>query len=229
MGIKQEFTKQANSYIYYNTIQNKVAKQLASTLSFKPLKVLDLGCGSGAVYNEIGDFSHKFIGIDFSSKMCELHPKNKMIEIYNKNFDSFNYGLNFQQNSFDMIVSASALQWSIDFQLLISNILPLSNRFEFAIFTSDTFKNIFEFLKISSPIKGNDYYISILKEYNATSYIKNYRLDFNNSKELFRYIKKSGVSGGMNKLSYKATKNLIENFPYTYLEFEVLFISFSKS
>jgi malonyl-CoA O-methyltransferase len=45
---------------------------------------------------------------------------------------------------------------------------------------------------------------------------------------MFRYIKQSGVSGGERKLSYTQTKQLMENYPLKYLEFEVLFIEARK-
>jgi malonyl-CoA O-methyltransferase len=41
---------------------------------------------------------------------------------------------------------------------------------------------------------------------------------------MLRYIKQSGVSGGKRQLSYKDIKNLLDNYPLDYLEFEVLFI-----
>jgi malonyl-CoA O-methyltransferase len=41
---------------------------------------------------------------------------------------------------------------------------------------------------------------------------------------MFRYIKKSGVSGGEKQLSYKETRHLMETYPLDYLEFEVLFV-----
>jgi len=41
---------------------------------------------------------------------------------------------------------------------------------------------------------------------------------------MFRYIKKSGVSGGEKQLNYQQMKRLMENYPLNYLEFEVLFV-----
>jgi len=47
---------------------------------------------------------------------------------------------------------------------------------------------------------------------------------------MLRYIKKSGVSGGRNLLTYKQTKKLMDEYPLNYLEFEVVYInSFSKA
>jgi malonyl-CoA O-methyltransferase len=41
---------------------------------------------------------------------------------------------------------------------------------------------------------------------------------------MFRYIKKSGVSGGKKRLGYKEMKALMKHYPLDYLEFEVLFV-----
>ena len=52
----------------------------------------------------------------------------------------------------------------------------------------------------------------------------NYKLEFEDTREMFKYIKKSGVSGSRNELSYKQIKALMEQYPLNYLEFEVVFI-----
>ena len=49
-------------------------------------------------------------------------------------------------------------------------------------------------------------------------------LEFDSVREMFRYIKRSGVSGGRRVLNYAQTKQLMEFYPLNYLEFEVLFI-----
>ena len=58
--------------------------------------------------------------------------------------------------------------------------------------------------------------------------IHHYRLEFESTREMFRYIKQSGVSSGERKLSYTQTKQLMVNYPLKYLEFEVLFIEARK-
>ena len=63
------------------------------------------------------------------------------------------------------------------------------------------------------------------KYFNAEYETIKYTLSFDNTIDLFRYIKKSGVSGARNILDYKRMKDLINNYPTDYLEFEVLFIT----
>ena len=228
MKIKKEFSKQANNYDNYNIIQTQVAHYLTSKIPTTAKKIFDLGSGSGAVYKNIHHEITKFVGIDFSESMCNIHPKNENVTIYNSNFDDFDYSI-FHENEFDIITSASALQWSNDFSTLLEKLFPLSKQFEFAIFTSNTFFTMFEFFGIESPIKSADYYKDVLQSYNCNFEIIEYKLTFENTKQIFEYIKKSGVSGGEKRLTVKDTRRFLNHYPHDYLDFEVLFISFSKS
>ncbi len=65
---------------------------------------------------------------------------------------------------------------------------------------------------------------TIEKYYHAEFELKEYRLYFETVREMFNYIKKSGVSGGEKQLTYKQTKQLMKTYPLDYLEFEVLFV-----
>jgi malonyl-CoA O-methyltransferase len=51
-----------------------------------------------------------------------------------------------------------------------------------------------------------------------------YKLEFDSVREMFRYIKRSGVSGNRNLLGFKEMKKLMNEYPLNYLEFEVVFI-----
>lgn len=96
----------------------------------------------------------------------------------------------------------------------------------FAIFTANTFKTIFETANISPLLRSVDEVTSLASNYFDAEYeTEKYTLSFNNTPEMFRYIKKSGVSGSRNILNYKNMKDLISNYPLDYLEFEVLFIT----
>ena len=57
-----------------------------------------------------------------------------------------------------------------------------------------------------------------------------YKLEFDNKKDLFDYIKKSGVSGGNASLDFADAKKLYKEYNLNYLEFEVIFetVTFEK-
>jgi malonyl-CoA O-methyltransferase len=52
-----------------------------------------------------------------------------------------------------------------------------------------------------------------------------YKLYFDTTYDMLRYIKRSGTSGGERHLGYREVKRLIYNYPLNYLEFEVIFVS----
>jgi len=63
------------------------------------------------------------------------------------------------------------------------------------------------------------------KYFNANFEILEYKLEFESVREMFRYIKRSGVSGSRNVLSYTQTKKLMREYPLSFLEFEIVFIT----
>ncbi len=221
--VQKEFSRFANSYDRYSIIQKDVSIKLINLIDFKPQKILDLGSGTGEVIRNINWKFDKFIGIDISEDMCKIHPKNKNIEVQNLSFEDENI---YNQNlNFDIVISSSAIQWAKDLNRLFFNISKVSQNIAFAIFTSNTFTTIHKISNLNSPIYSSEELLENLNRYFNFSYeIKNYKLKFENKIEMFRYIKKSGVSGGFKRLEFKDTKNLIKNYPFNYLEFEVIFM-----
>jgi len=126
---------------------------------------------------------------------------------------------------FDLVISSSALQWASDIEALIANISLTCKEGAFAIFTDKTFEAIYHVSGLSSFLPNAQALRVLFENYFTCKYeIKTYRLFFDDSLSAFRYIKKSGVSGGKRRLNVAQTKALIQNYPHDYLEFEVLFI-----
>jgi len=229
-NVIQEFSRFAHAYDTYNVIQAEVAKALvkqAPSLHYTTL--LDMGCGSGEVYKNLekNNFSFEhFIALDSSFEMLEVHPSGRKIEKICADFNSPKAFEAFSLKHPSLILSSSALQWSRDLDFTLSEISKKSSLACFAIFTSNTFKTLHQMAHIASPIYCESALkASINKYYKATFELKKYRLYFNTVREMFNYIKKSGVSGGEKKLTYRQTKQLMETYPLDYLEFEVLFVT----
>lgn len=234
MSAKNEFTKYANDYNNHNIIQKIVAKSIIrdikKDLEPLPKRILEIGCGSGQIYNNIDWDIESYTAIDFSNNMCELHPKNKKIDVKCFDFDSNDFFEYINQSNYDLIISSSAMQWSKDLYKLINRLLSVSDKLYCSLFTSNTFKTIQKLSNSKSPIASLDYIKDSFRDFTNVSFeTYNYNLSFNNKKELFDYIKKSGVSGG-NNLDFKNAKKLYKEYNLDYLEFEVVFIkAFSKS
>ena len=222
----KEFSKRADSYAQSNIIQKQVSTYLLSKVKQNPKKILDLGCGTGDINSKIDWNYDKFVGVDSAKGMCEKHPASSIISIINSNFEDKKFQKNILNDApFDLVISSSALQWSENIEQIIKFTSLLSTNIAFAIFTCKTFKDIYNLSGLKTFLPNAQEVIELTKKYFDIEYeIKTYRLEFEDNISKFRYIKKSGVSGGERKLSLKKTKKLIENYPYDYLEFEVLFL-----
>jgi len=228
-NVIQEFSRFAHEYDTYNVIQAEVAKSLVEQLPNSHYNtIIDIGCGSGEVYKNLEkdscSFDH-FVALDSSPEMLEIHPSSSKIDKICADFNRVQTFENVSLEYTPLVISSSALQWSKDLDFTLSEISKKSSQAYFAIFTSDTFKALHETAKITSPI----YSETVLREtiekyYRAKFELKKYKLHFESVREMFNYIKKSGVSGGEKQLTYKQTKQLMKRYPLDYLEFEVLFV-----
>ena len=225
MKINEQFSKYANHYGSYNVIQEKVAHKVLSHIKDMPKNILDLGCGSGAVVEKIDWQYEHFIGVDFALGMLELHPKSDFIECIYGDFNESSLYTKLGSKHFDYIVSSSALQWAKDLNTVFSNIARLNTPVSLAIFTSGTFTTLHKTASLEPILHSRDEVYNLQKQYFDQNFeVVNYKLEFEDTREMFKYIKKSGVSGSRNELSYKQIKALMEQYPLNYLEFEVVFI-----
>ena len=176
-------------------------------MTSKPKRILELGCGSGQVFKNI-DFTFEYYkAIDFSKTMCDIHPKAKNLEIYCLNFDSEEFFENIRGERYDIVLSSSALQWSKDLTKIVKALSEISDEVNAVLFTSNTFKKIFELTGTVSPILEEKSIKEAFSAYYTCEFetIK-YSLEFDSKKKLFDYIKNSGVRGSSKELSYKEAK-----------------------
>jgi malonyl-CoA O-methyltransferase len=217
---KKEFSRFADDYKAKNIIQKDVARELLDHLKNDHSTILELGCGHGEIYSNYNLDYKSYKAVDISSKMCDLHPKGDKLVVDVADFDIDDIFC----DKYDLIISSSALQWSKDIDTLMHKISQATSNIAFAIFTSNTFKSIHNIANISSPIYNKETLIeAITKYFDVEYYTKEYKLEFESNKDMFRYIKSSGVSGGTKRLSIADTKKLIREYPLSYLEFEVIY------
>ena len=225
MKVSSEFSKYATHYNSYNVIQQKVADKLLSFVTSEPKNILDLGCGSGTLAKKITWKYEKLIAVDFAPRMLELHPKSKNIETIYGNFNDENLFELLKEYKFDYILSASSLQWANDMEKTFQQLQALEVPLALAVFTANTFKTLHVTAGLEPLLIDTCKLNALQKKYfNANFEVVRYKLAFNNVREMFRYIKKSGVSGSRNVLSYKEMKRVMQEYPLDYLEFEVAFI-----
>ncbi len=226
MNVKSQFSINAVNYDEYNCIQKKVIENLLIKTTSKPSSILDLGCGTGSLYNSIDWPVDNFYAVDFSEEMSLIHPHNSGVKCIVGDFNDYELFDKISQYKIERIFSASSLQWATDLDASFKYIKDLDSPISFAIFTTNTFKTLFDTAKIPPMLRTIEEVTSLADKYfNAQYETVNYKLYFDSTLEMFRYIKKSGVSAARNILDYKRMKDLINKYPIDYLEFEVLFIT----
>ncbi|MFA6188814.1 MAG: methyltransferase domain-containing protein [Sulfuricurvum sp.] len=226
MRIHQEFSRYAAQYATHNVIQAKVAHKLIADTQYAPKRILDLGCGNGTLFSCIDWKIDAFTGVDFSESMLSHHPHASNVSLMLGDFNDYTLFEKLSLMTFDRIYSASALQWADDLDSVFKSICALNSSVSLAIFTSGTFKTLYETAGLSPILKSSDEVIeSASRHFNAEFEIIRYVLEFDTVREMFRYIKRSGVSGGRRVLDFTQTKRLMESYPLNYLEFEVVFIT----
>ncbi len=224
MRVHAEFSRSADTYEQYHMIQQKVVNKLIGSISDMPQKILDIGCGNGAVFKAIDWELEHFTALDFSESMLSKHPVSKDITCKLADFNEEDT-LEKISGDFDRIISASALQWAVHLDRVFAAIAAFKAPVSLAIFTCNTFESLYKCAKLKPILRCSDEVITLAKKhFDAHFEVVTYTLAFESPREMFRYIKKSGVSGGRRVLSYKQTKRLMQEYPHNYLEFEVLFI-----
>jgi len=229
-NVIEEFSRFAHQYDKHNMIQVQVAKMLVSKLPVKRYRtILDLGCGSGEVFKNLEKqhiYFDSFTAFDSARSMLTIHPEAKKITSVCGDFNDKNFLKTLPRDHYDLLLSSSAIQWSEDLSVTLGAISSLSQTAYLAIFTSGTFKTLHQTANISSPIySAEELQKNILQHYDDVTFeLHHYTLHFDSVRDMFSYIKKSGVSSGEKKLSYKQTKALMKMYPLDHLEFEVLFV-----
>ncbi|RXK12841.1 methyltransferase [Halarcobacter mediterraneus] len=224
MTNKNQFSKYAKEYKNHNIIQQIVAKSLIRELETKSKRILELGCGSGQVFKYINWNIDFYKAIDSSYEMCKLHPKADNIQVKCFDFDTEEFINEIKNDKYDIVLSSSALQWSKDLKKIIKVLSTITNEINAVLFTSNTFKTIHEITNTKSPILDENTIKEAFSSYFECEFETIlYKLEFDSKKELFTYIKKSGVSPNAS-LPYQNAKKLYKEYTLNYLEFEVIFV-----
>ncbi len=145
--VKKRFSKAASTYDKYADTHRQIVSYLISKTAVHTTKgnILDLGSGTGLLTEQIQNLniSSDILSLDLSFEMLSTQKEKnlsakKVPLLIQGDIDN----LPLIENSFDLIVSSTALQWSdINYiPELITNTLKKNGQFSLAIISSGTFK-----------------------------------------------------------------------------------------
>ncbi|MCF6205838.1 MAG: methyltransferase domain-containing protein [Sulfurovum sp.] len=225
MKIQREFSQNARAYDEVNVIQKKVVQELLKKIDDTPRRLLDIGCGNGTLFKAIDWQIETFVGMDFAEGMLTLHPKKNGVILLQRDFNTPDAFKGLEGHRFERIVSASALQWATDLNATLEAIAAMNAPVSLAIFTSGTFKILYQTAGLSPILRDRETVISLLNShFGGEIQLLHYTLGFDSVREMFRYMKRSGVGAGRNVLGYSEMKHLMETYPLDHLEYEIVLL-----
>ena len=219
--VEKEFSRFSEKYPKYNLIQEKIAKYLISKIDFQPHRIVDIGAGTGTIYKNIDWEIEKFLALDFSKKMLELHPSSPKVEKLVMDFDSPNFW-KIDFSNYDIAISNSALQWSRDIGKFLNRFSEIDIPFYVSIFTDTTFQELHQELEISSPIYSKSEILDYVQNWEYE--ILDYKMEFHSRLEAVKYIKNSGVSGGVQKVPITKLREFLRRPGSFSLSFQAVLI-----
>ncbi|MGP1450025.1 MAG: methyltransferase domain-containing protein [Wolinella sp.] len=217
---RNSFAKVAKEYDVYAYLQQTIARELAMLFEDSKVEsILDLGCGTGALWRALEQKPKLFVGVDISHEMLDEHPKDPAIRLVQYDFND----PSLYTSHYDIIVASSSLQWSKNLALSFDLIAKHGNMVAFAIFTSNSLREIHSHIGSKSPIPEASTIEELIKmHFDGELELKHYSLSFPSRIAMLSYLRGSGIAGNA-RLGYTESKRLTQDAPFEHLTFEVLF------
>jgi malonyl-CoA O-methyltransferase len=212
-NISRRFSAAASTYSDEAVIQDKVAGQLIQIMKnakIQPLKILELGCGTGLLTRKLSIFYPKahITAVDISEHMILQARKEcaacKDIEWITA--DAIKYG---SGSTFDMITSSSALHWMQPIRRTLSNAfrhLNLNGQIYFGMMTKETLNELHKAKRTvipdktpRRPLPSADSVLKIMHDCgfsDITAMTVTETLHYKDMRTLLDSLHKLGVTGG---------------------------------
>ncbi|KIM12724.1 MAG: hypothetical protein KU37_02270 [Sulfuricurvum sp. PC08-66] len=220
------FERHAHHYDSVNHIQQKIATHVVAGLGARGERILDIGCGTGAVYGALGRKVDHFLALDLSVSMLERHPKAVHIETLCADFDTLAWEAIVQTHRIDTLYSASSLQWSRDFVALYGALYRLHLPFSLGVLTAHTFGELHALLGIESPIVRRQTIEEVVATTpDVTMTFETMQTHFASTQSLLRYIQNSGVATTHATVSPTKLRALARANTLRHLSFEVAYLT----
>ncbi|HOJ38323.1 MAG TPA: malonyl-ACP O-methyltransferase BioC [Ignavibacteriales bacterium] len=201
--IAERFKKAIKSYDTYAIVQKQMAKKIFENLiniagnEYK--KILEFGCGTGFVTNQIINnikFNELVLN-DIVEDYCFLH-KNKSDKIKIKAGNIENIIEHF--HNFDLIISNATIQWVENKKQLFDkffDILSDNGLIAITTFGNENYKEIKNTFGVGLEYLSKDDYLNMLRNRFDILYEfeEKVTLKFNNIFDVLKHIKFTGVNG----------------------------------
>ena len=162
IAISKAFSRAAKHYDQYAFVQQEIGQRLLERcewLKTKPNTILDLGSGTGTFTHELQALYPKadIIGLDRAMGMCEFAQKKYPSKFFKKtpNFIGGDMEvLPFRSNTFDLIISNCAFEWSRALPLIFADIKRLLKNEGVLLFTTMGPDTLYELATSAHAVDG---------------------------------------------------------------------------
>ncbi len=227
--VKQSFSRFIKDYEKEAHIQKKTAKIILNLSKNLKGKGIDLGCGTGFLFNENKDIVGTDISFEMVKKYREKNPFAVVGDIEN---------LPFKSNSFNFAISNFSLHWT-DFEktiLEVRRVLKSNSYFVFNIPVKNSLnivhkilkKENFEFLsekEVLAILENNRFLIE-------KHFTKEFTLGFKNTDKFLKHIHKTGSMVGKEGKSLGEKRKIVKAFQNykkpVFLNYRLLFVVSKK-
>jgi malonyl-CoA O-methyltransferase len=247
----KNFTKnsfdRALFYEEFTPIQHEIAQLISSNLGSEIFtSVLEVGSGSGYLTQSVDIKFKDYTCMDISEKMINV-LKERLKDKAGYNFIVFDAeDYDFYEKRFDLVLSSSCMQWFLDPEKTLRNLISLlkeDGQIHFSVFIEPTFNevrlaNVFSGFGSTLRLKDEEFYMNTFKDLTLSyKYVCTKKLYFQNVLEFLKFHKASGArftnfNGLCSKEAFKKFCTFYEkNFRYKdkiYVTYSYLVAGFYK-
>jgi malonyl-CoA O-methyltransferase len=155
ISLKESFSKAAPTYDANAGFQREVAREVAGMLPENTRRVLDVGCGTGAVMEYIKEKAPSLYGCDAAKGMLRVARSRMPCRFVCADFAE----LPFPDSSFDSVASSLAYQWAVDIAAAFKEarrVLKPGGAFVFSTLGRGTFHELRNSIEEAKRISGRD-------------------------------------------------------------------------
>ncbi|MFC1517540.1 malonyl-ACP O-methyltransferase BioC [Candidatus Margulisiibacteriota bacterium] len=159
--LKKEFSRHAAEYDRFAALQFDIAEELLAKIPIIPQRILDLGCGTGAISLALARKFPKaqIHAVDIAEGMIKV-AESKAVELGINNIAwriEDLETLSFPEESFDLIISSAALQWTNHLPLVFARLFKLLDPGGCLLFSIFGKKSLCELREAAKKAYGNKY------------------------------------------------------------------------
>jgi len=219
--IKDNFSRAAKDYDLHSKMHQDIIAELLFRLPKISLTtILEVGCGTGLLTKRlIESFPEaKIIATDIAQGMVEFAKKTLAPSPPNIEFiEAEGEGLPFEDNTFDLVISSSALQW-MDCRKALAEFKRVLKPGGTLAFSTYGPKTLIELKELGFSVNDFPTIEALEKELpkNTKLEAEIHKIEFKNPLDLLKYLKAIGASYSQNKKKDLEGKKKMERLKEAY-------------